>query len=602
MRECPTCHEQTPEGNFCIRCGAPLSQQLAHSRHRSEFAAAPGENRYAPWLVSTLFPHLPRHSDRHFRVVLLAGTALVIVLGALRLFPVALITAAVLMPLLTVLYFYDVDIYEEEPAWASAWSLGWGAVMGIGVGLLAKAVAPTGAALIDRGSGAHVITGGILLPALGVLLMLVGPIVLLGYRRFDETLDGATFGAATAATFAAAQAIVVGVDVLRGGVRPSGAALPWIARLVAIAITTPVLSMSAIGAATAAMWLRHRAPLRDRSALGPLGNPLIAVLVAAALVIAGAVGETFLAAGLWLVWLVVLDLIGLMLLRRAIHVGLLEEAQERPIGPEITCANCGAQTATHTFCGNCGIALEALPKAGHPEAAPHRGAFAGQLAAHFQGRRSGHRRFILYGGTVAASVGIGFLIAVLAAPGSPKPRCKTHLQCGAPPLAPQASLPTFAGYTPWVSSALGYSLRFLSNQWQVSQQNSDAVELQSPDGSSLVIVQGEPASQDSPAALLNNQLSSLKGELLGLSTDSAPADQVLGTQVGLRPGPGAAYTATVSSPQGPQEPVDLALMAASDGHITIVVTAIAPSDNLDQKASAYQGADDIIDSIQWPGQ
>ena len=30
------------------------------------------------------------------------------------------------MPLLTVLYFYDVDIYEGEPAWASAWTLGWG--------------------------------------------------------------------------------------------------------------------------------------------------------------------------------------------------------------------------------------------------------------------------------------------------------------------------------------------------------------------------------------------------------------------------------------------------------------------------------------------
>jgi predicted RNA-binding Zn-ribbon protein involved in translation (DUF1610 family) len=53
----------------------------------------------------------------------------------------------------------------------------------------------------------------------------------------------------------------------------------------------------------------------------------------------------------------------IVLLRRAIHVGLLEEALEGPIGPEFTCPNCGHQTARHTFCTNCGVSLQALPKA-----------------------------------------------------------------------------------------------------------------------------------------------------------------------------------------------------------------------------------------------
>src|ERR1700752_5197145 len=123
MRGCPTCHGQTPDGVYCVRCGAPLvgadtgAAALERSRHRSEFAAAPGEHRYAPWLVSTLFPHLPRHSERHFYAALAGGGLLLAVLGAFRLFPVALIAAAALMPLLTLLYFHDVDIYEGEPAW-----------------------------------------------------------------------------------------------------------------------------------------------------------------------------------------------------------------------------------------------------------------------------------------------------------------------------------------------------------------------------------------------------------------------------------------------------------------------------------------------------
>jgi ribosomal protein L32 len=593
MRECPTCHEQTPEGHFCVRCGAPLDQELDASRHRTQFAAAPGENRYAPWVISTLFPHLPRHSERHFRFALILGAAAVIVLGVLRLFPIALITAAALMPLLTVLYFYDVDIYEGEPAWSTAFSLVWGAVMGVGVGLLAKAVAPTGTSLINKGSTAHVVTGGVLIPALGVLVMLVGPLVLLGYRRHDETLDGATFGAATAATFSAAEAIVVGVDVLKGGVRPAGAILPWLERLVAIAIATPVLSMAAIGSATAALWLRYRAPIKDRGALGAVGHPALAIPLAALLVIAGAIGETFMPTGVWLIWLVVLDLVALVLLRRAIHVGLLEESAEREIGPEIKCANCGETTASHTFCGNCGIALEALPKA------EQRGSFAGRLGGQ-EHRRSGGRRLIAYGAALAAFIGVAFVVAILAAPGPVKPTCPPGVPCGAPPVAPRAT-PTFPGYTPWTSTGLGYTLRYTSNDFSVANQNADALELQAADGFSVMIIEGAPTSQATPSELINARLSNLKGELLGLTSDPSPGDQVLGPQVGLTPGVGGVYTATVTSPQGPQAPVSIAIMAATNGTVTIAVTLITPGDDQNDKLEVSKIADDVVDSIQWAG-
>ncbi|MBV9473126.1 MAG: hypothetical protein JO206_09155, partial [Solirubrobacterales bacterium] len=115
MHDCPTCGQPTPAGNYCVRCGAPQDLRLGRSRQRRQFAAAPRERRNAPWLVSTLFPQLPRHSERHFHIALAGGAALVIALGVLRLFAIALIGAALLMPLLTALYFYDVDIYEGEP-------------------------------------------------------------------------------------------------------------------------------------------------------------------------------------------------------------------------------------------------------------------------------------------------------------------------------------------------------------------------------------------------------------------------------------------------------------------------------------------------------
>ena len=96
--------------------------------------------------------------------------------------------------------------------------------------------------------------------------------------------------------------------------------------------------------------------------MGPLGHPLVALPLCAALVMAGAVGETFLPGWAWLLWLAAFDLVVIVMLRRAIHVGLLEEALEIPIGPALICPNCRAATARHTFCVNCGISLQALPK------------------------------------------------------------------------------------------------------------------------------------------------------------------------------------------------------------------------------------------------
>jgi hypothetical protein len=373
MRACSSCGDETPEGQFCIRCGAPLTDDFTgRSSGRSHFAAAPHEHVALPTVVSSLFPHLPRTSHLAFRLCLLLGTAVVVVLAATRLFPVALIAASLLLPLLVVLYLVEVNVYEDEPLWAMALTIGWGAVAGVGFGLLALDITPRSSALIVQGGSQYLVGQGLILPFCGLFALLGGPLALLRYHRFNSVLDGVTFGAGAAAAFGGAQAITYGFHVLQHGLRPGGAAVPWIWRLLSLGIAMPVLTMGAAAAACAALWLRHRAPARDAEALGALGHPLVALPAAALLVMGGAVGETFLPAGGWLGWLVAFDLVVIVLLRRAIHVGLLEESLEIPIGPEFTCPNCGARTARHTFCSNCGISLQALPKiSGRDAAAGH---------------------------------------------------------------------------------------------------------------------------------------------------------------------------------------------------------------------------------------
>ncbi len=362
---CGSCGQQVPPGNYCVRCGAHLGPDpaaAAPSRGRHDFAAAPHQRLSAPWLVSSLFPQLPAHAEAGFRVSLVFGGALVLVLGLLGITPVALIAAAVLLPLLTLLYLREVDIYEDDPLRVIALTMFWGVVVGVGVGLLTRALTSTGADYLNQSQGTTIAVQGILLPLLGLILALAGPLVLLRYRRFNDVLDGVTFGASAGVAFAGAEVITYGFSILSGGLRPGGSVAPALGRLATIAVAIPVLEMGAASAVAGAFWLRYRAPVRDRASLGVLGNPYIALVVAALVIAVGFSLQPLIGTGWWLLCLLALDAVTLLWLRRVIHLGLLEESAEIPIGPPITCANCGASTPRHTFCINCGVSLQALPK------------------------------------------------------------------------------------------------------------------------------------------------------------------------------------------------------------------------------------------------
>jgi hypothetical protein len=279
-----------------------------------------------PKLMSALFPRLPRESHRSYWLALGLGSATIVVLAALRLFPVALIAAAVLLPLLVALYLVDVNGYGDEPVWALTLTMGWGAVAGVGFGLLALAAAPSPASVIVNGTSHYVVVQGLVLPFCGFFVLLLGPLVLLRYQNFNAVLDGVTFGASTGAAFSGAQAITYSAHLIGAGLRPGGAVLPWIWRLLSLGLGMPIVTMGAAAAACAALWLRYRAPARDAHALGALGHPAVALPLGGLLVAGAAVGETFLSAGGWLVWLIAFDLVAISLLERAIHVGLLEES------------------------------------------------------------------------------------------------------------------------------------------------------------------------------------------------------------------------------------------------------------------------------------
>ena len=359
---CNQCGNQVPRMQFCIRCGDPLGDEYSaeHVREqRRRFAAAPDERVNAVALVSTLFPQLPRADMRSFRLAFAAGVAIVVGLALLGFYPVALASAAVLVPLLMVLYLWDVDIYEDEPVWVIGATMLWGIVAGIAYGVLLRGL--PSAVGFGRPDLAGTLTAGVGLPILEGALMIAGPLLLLRWKMFNDVLDGATFGAASAVAFSGTHLIVQSLPMFSAGLRPAGDPLPWVIQLLSLGVLQPVIAAGAIGALGAALWLRYRAPVNDRNALGLVGNPVVALFGAAALLIAAGLAKTLLTLIPQTLVLAVIAVIALLWLRRALHLGLLQESREAGVRGDISCPNCGVMTPEHTFCGNCGVSLRALP-------------------------------------------------------------------------------------------------------------------------------------------------------------------------------------------------------------------------------------------------
>ena len=361
--DCPRCGESIPDGTFCVRCGARLhdGDGPGIGGRNASYAAAPGESVTRVALFSTLMPQLPVADLDAFRIAFAGGVVALLALVAVGAFPVALVGAAVLVPVLVVLYVYSVDVYEDTPLPVLILTLAWGIGWGIAFAFAIDALVTTGGRL-GGARTSEIVTLGVIVPLLGLAAMVTGPLILLRDRRYNDVVDGATFGVASAVAFVGAQVIAGSVDLFAAGLTPIAEPLPWVARILAIAVALPVVAAGSVGSAVGAFSLRYRAPIRDRNALGIAGRPVVALVMAGALLVATALAAYLPGPVINVAVQLALAGVALIWLRRTLHVGLLEEAFEIEIGDEITCANCGKPTRRHTFCGNCGVALHALPK------------------------------------------------------------------------------------------------------------------------------------------------------------------------------------------------------------------------------------------------
>ena len=373
LEECPHCAELVPVGTFCGNCGANFTDARGRTRLQS-YAAAPGEHVARPALISTLFPHLPHRHAHLFREAFGAGLLIVILLAALQLYTSALIAASLLLPILYMLYLYEVEVYAQEPTSVLGATFLTGAVLGAAYALLSGHFVNGTVSGTQQGP---VITG-LVLPVIAQLLMLVGPLLLLWRSRFDETLDGLTFGVASALGFTVAAVITGYWHTFTAPLQGTGAvSTSSILQLLRAGILVAVVNACTTGMITAVLWLESRGHSRRRHGSTWRGLDATLIVGFGAQVILGFasyyIGNLL---GLVLLWALAAALL-LVWLRVLLHHALLEEGADLFIGDASPCPECHRLVPSMNFCPACGVHRSAAPKHGRPpeqppEAAPTR--------------------------------------------------------------------------------------------------------------------------------------------------------------------------------------------------------------------------------------
>ena len=363
---CDHCANDVPDGVFCTRCGAHqgIPGELGNPRTREHrYAAHPSEHVVQPSVFTTLFPHLGQHKIHEFRWAFAVGLAGIVLLYIAGLITAAILVATFLVPVLYLIYLYEAQVYRDEPAIVLGFTIGGGAVVGLVLPLIERAVynpfPDVGNPLTNIGvSVGTLLFLGLLVPVVQEALKPLPAMFLPNRLNFPETVDGLVFGVAAGLGFSVAESLVAfssALTSLPAHLTPGN----WIFDLTTLAVFQPLLQGSATGMIVAAVWRYRRGRLAGRE----IGGVAMAVVAHVAfslgtlLLKESAVSPLFVLVSQAVV-------VGALLIyvRHLLHHALLEEAAHMGFA-ETVCPNCHMHIVASGFCPNCGVALTASPNA-----------------------------------------------------------------------------------------------------------------------------------------------------------------------------------------------------------------------------------------------
>ena len=609
---CPFCGSTVPDAPFCGSCGAHLAHGRpdAAARRTHSYAAFPDESMARVTVVSSLFPQLSGHSRAPFRVAFALAVGVLVIVAVAGLQAPVIAVSALAVPLLFLVYVFEIDPLEIRFAVPTALLFVAGAALGVGWGLL---LGPLAADSLLPAYSPSLLSGGVLVsavvvPAAGLLLMVL-PVAVARLWRSEpsEALDGFTGGAAGALGLTLAATLTELAPLLRhGNVVPGSSVLAVLTQAVVRGVSVPVVAAATAGYVGATLWQRRG---RGSAAGGRwLTSPLLALAVALALAVGLGFADD---AGLPDITLLVVHLaaaaLALLVVRVGLHHVLLHEQRDVRIGPPRRCPHCHRVEPAMPFCPNCGVAEQATTLNPLPLVGTRSPGRSGRDPAAV--RHLGHRHVL-----TALIAGLGALTAVLVVialvtpPAAARP-C-TSLGC----FAPFGPVPV---HPPRVyTAAQGWSVRWYpadavfnahppatSSSASADQLRLEFTTAASPAEEGQLVFVGIPAGGRSAAEIV--------GGLQRANAPNAVPDYVLpGPSVGYVPGYGEAFQTTPNSADATPVRFEVVITCAVRGGYAICAYAAGPQVDLNRilnhptlsKLALALWADPDINGVRWKGQ
>lgn len=378
--KCRHCGSNNPEvARYCFRCGNDLRSADASTARRDRYAANPNEPVASFALVSTIMPHASGTRPNTYRTALVLGLALPVIAAATGLLSFALVTAAFVVPVVYILYLYDVNLWEDEPLRVTVMAFAFTALMAVLFTFLWREVLFDFRLSFAREEGLiqvkELLIIGLLVPLIAEVLKQIGPVFLASRPAFDDLMDGLSFGVVSGVSFAAFETIMFNRNlIVNSPLRVEGIdAGVWVALIITAGLIKPIIYGTATGLAVA----EYSGLGEGYDGLTPryfrgFGEAVLAnILFAVGLFLTELVPSTV-GAILGMVWGLVIAGVLIIRIRTVLHRGLLESAVEAAARASVSkhaaqglafCSECEMPLlAESMFCTTCGASVRATSK------------------------------------------------------------------------------------------------------------------------------------------------------------------------------------------------------------------------------------------------
>jgi hypothetical protein len=618
---CPFCGVVVPDARYCGACGAHLVHRGRRGSQRLHaYAAFPDEPVLRLSVVTSLFPHLSHRAKAPFRIAFAVFGVLLVIFSLAGTSAPLIAVSALSVPLLFLVYVWEVDPYEGSFLPPTFLCLLLGAGLGAGWAIVGgsyvdKALIPSLSPSLTNHSA---LVAAIAVPAIGQLLACVPMVVVRALQRGPiESLDGFVAGATGALGFTLAATIDLMSPWLSNGQLTHESFLANITQVILRGVTLPLITALATGFIGMAFWTKS-GPRAMASRSRWLTSPGLAL--ALALVVQVGLGFTDIAAlsdavlvGIHLAALGVLTLA----MRVGLHHVLLHEALDVRIGSPRVCPSCSHLVPAMAFCPQCGVAERAVarphrigatwplingvaapdvgttdpdatdpdatdPDATDPEATlpdtpwPTAPPGAPGLKIGFPGahelasptHRVSHRTkaLLLLGGLGLLTATL-IIVVLLATPG-PTSSCNP-LTCQGPPIGHPGQQQSETGspeaYGTLYTNAKGFTVRYPPRP-QV-QRSSEGIDL------TYDYVDGGASSLDIAGGSADGATAETAVESVAASNfpDTAPTYELPNPWIGYQPAYGAAYDVQPASADGSTQTDQVVVAAAVKDKFVIVV-------------------------------